>query len=156
MHVSRLLLAAAAVALIVGPAEAAKNTAVIGMTLEPPHLDPTAGAAAAIDEVVYANVFESLTRIDETGQVLPGLATAWQVSGDGLTYVFTLRTGVMFHDGTDFDSADVKFSLDRARSEDSTNAQKGYFAAIAAVETPSPTEAVVRLTRPDGLFLFNM
>jgi len=37
----------------------------MGMSLEPPHLDPTAGAAAAIDEVVYANVFEGLTRINK-------------------------------------------------------------------------------------------
>ena len=39
------------------------------MVLEPPHLDPTAGAAAAIDEVVYANVFEGLTRINRNGEV---------------------------------------------------------------------------------------
>ena len=42
------------------------------MTLEPPHLDPTAGAAAAIDEVTYANVFLGLTRIDRNGAVIPG------------------------------------------------------------------------------------
>ena len=41
----------------------AKDTLVMGVQLEPPHLDPTAGAAAAIDEVVYANVFLSLIHI---------------------------------------------------------------------------------------------
>ena len=50
-----------------------KDTLTIGLTLEPPHLDPTAGAAAAIDEIVYANVFEGLTRIDENGAVQPQL-----------------------------------------------------------------------------------
>ena len=55
----------------------AKDALNIGMGLEPPHLDPTAGAAAAIDEVVYANLFEGLTRIDETGTVRPGLASDW-------------------------------------------------------------------------------
>ena len=44
----------------------------MGVALEPPHLDPTAGAAAAIDEVVYANVFEGLTRINKNGEVKAG------------------------------------------------------------------------------------
>src|SRR5262245_31525377 len=68
-----------AVGLAAGTA-AAKDTLVLGMVLEPPHLDPTAGAAAAIDEVVYANVFEGLTRIDERGEVKPALAGSWSVS----------------------------------------------------------------------------
>ncbi|MDH3663384.1 MAG: ABC transporter substrate-binding protein, partial [Alphaproteobacteria bacterium] len=76
----------------------AKDGIRLGMVLEPPHLDPTAGAAAAIDEVVYANVFEGLTRIDRNGVVQPGLAEAWVVSDDGLTYTFMLREGVAFHD----------------------------------------------------------
>lgn len=133
-----------------------RDRLVIGMQLEPPHLDPTAGAAAAIDEVTYSNLFESLTRIDARGEVVPGLAESWEVSPDGLTYTFKLRPGVTYHDGTGFDSADVKFALDRARGADSVNAQKGYFAAIGSVETPDPLTAVVTLTRPDGQFLFNM
>ncbi|MGP1397491.1 MAG: ABC transporter substrate-binding protein [Inquilinaceae bacterium] len=135
---------------------AARDSVVIGITLEPPHLDPTAGAAAAIDEVVYANLFESLTRIDETGTIMPGLAESWSISDDGLTYRFALREGVLFHDGTGFDSADVRFSFDRAMAEDSTNAQKGHFEPIASIETPSPYVVVITLSRPDGLFLFRM
>ncbi|MEQ8967925.1 MAG: ABC transporter substrate-binding protein [Azospirillaceae bacterium] len=135
---------------------AAKDTLVIGMPLEPPHLDPTAGAAAAIDEVVYANLFESLTRIDETGAVNPGLAESWDVSEDGLVYTFHLREGVTYHDGTAFAADDVKFALDRARAEESTNAQKGYFAAIDTVTVVDDRTVEVRLSRPDGLFLFNM
>ena len=55
-------------------AQGARDSISLGMVLEPPHLDPTAGAAAATDEVVYANVFEGLTRIDLYGRVQPGLA----------------------------------------------------------------------------------
>jgi peptide/nickel transport system substrate-binding protein len=151
---------AAALALaagLAGGAQAqARKDAVIGMALEPPHLDPTAGAAAAIDEVTYRNIFEGLTRIDASGAVVPGLAGSWDVSGDGLVYTFHLLDGVTFHDGTDFDSSDVKFSLDRARAPDSVNAQKGYFAAISEVETPDPRTVVIRLSRPDGMLLFNL
>ena len=115
-----VLLAAGIVATAMAPGEAAaqdRGRIVIGMQLEPPHLDPTAGAAAAIDEVTYANLFESLTRIDERGDVVPGLAERWEVSGDGLTYTFHLRGGVKYHDGTAFDAADVRFALDRARGD---------------------------------------
>ena len=58
---------------------------VVGMQLEPPILDPTAGAAAAIDEVVYANVFEGLTRFAPDGSILPALAESWEIAPDGLS-----------------------------------------------------------------------
>jgi len=159
-HTKRLALAAALAigsALASGPVWAqARTDLVVGMRLEPPHLDPTAGAAAAIKEVTYANLFEGLTRVDAEGNVGAGLAQRWEVSPDGLTYTFHLRPGAKFHDGRAADSAAVKFSLDRARGADSVNAQKAYFAAIAAVDTPDPQTAVVTLSRPDGLFLFHM
>ena len=154
-HFATLSLAAG-LALAAGQALAAKDSLVLGMVLEPPHLDPTAGAAAAIDEVVYANVFEGLTRIDRNGAVKPALAESWTVSDDGLTYIFKLRSGVNFHDGSAFDSADVKYSLDRATAEDSTNAQKGLFEPIAKVETPDPHTVRITLARPTGNFLFNL
>ena len=135
---------------------AQRDQLVLGMPLEPPHLDPTAGAAAAIDEVVYANLFEGLTRIDENGAVQPGLAESWTISDDGLTYRFKLRERVKFHDGSAMDSADVKFSLDRARAQDSTNAQKALFDSIASVEAPDAGAVIVQLSRPEGLFLWNM
>ena len=113
------------------PGPGAEDILRLGMVLEPPHLDPTAGAAAAIDEVVYANVFEGLTRIDRDGAVQPALAESWTVSDDGLTYSFTLHPGVAFHDGSAFDSADVVSRFERAMAEDSVNAQKGLFEPIA-------------------------
>jgi peptide/nickel transport system substrate-binding protein len=135
---------------------AAKETIILGMALEPPHLDPTAGAAAAIDEIVYANIFEGLTRINRNGEVKPALAESWDLSGDGTVYTFKLREGVKFHDGSIFDAEDVKFSLDRARADDSTNAQKGLFAPIESVEVVDSATVRVTLSSPAGNFLFNM
>ena len=78
-------------ALGAAPALAAKMDAIIGMQLEPPNLDPTAGAAAAIDEVVYANVFEGLTRFGADGSILPALAVSLVIAGTlGLSLVSVL------------------------------------------------------------------
>ncbi len=153
---NHLKLTACALALMTAPALAQQTDITIGMVLEPPNLDPTGGAAAAIDEVVYANVFEGLTRFGSDGAVNPGLAESWEISEDGMTYTFNLRAGVMFHDGTAMDAEDVKFSLDRARAEDSTNAQKPLFAAILEVTVVDATTVQVDLSAPTGAFLFNM
>lgn len=135
---------------------AAPDAITLGMVLEPPNLDPTAGAAAAIDEVVYANLFEGLTRFGPDGAVLPALARAWEVSADGSVYTFHLVEGATFHDGTSFDAGDVKFSLDRARAADSANAQKALFAGIESVEVIDPATVKVTLSAPDGAFPFKM
>ena len=147
---------ALALGLSAGAAFAAKTDITVGMQLESPHLDPTSAAAGAIDSVLYSNVFEGLTRFGSDGSVNPGLAKSWEISEDGLTYTFTLHSGVTFHDGTTMDSEDVKFSLDRARAEDSANAQKGLFANIAFVDVIDPLTVKVTLSTPTGNFLFNM
>ncbi len=153
---ARAFLALIAVTFLTPVLAAPRTDLVVGVRLEPPHLDPTAGAAAAIGEVTYANVFEGLTRIDRDGKVKPALASSWEISEDGKTYVFRLRSGVTFHDGTTFSSSDVKFSLDRARGEGSVNPQKGLFEPIDMIESADPTTVKITLKRPTGSFLFNL
>jgi peptide/nickel transport system substrate-binding protein len=153
---TRLKLTAAVLALTAGTAFAQQTDITIGMQLEPPNLDPTGGAAAAIDEVVYANVFEGLTRYRSDGSIAPALAERWEVSDDGRTYTFHLRQGVRFHDGTDMTADDVKFSLDRARAENSTNAQKALFAGIFEVRVVDDHTVEVELTGPNSAFPTNM
>lgn len=128
----------------------------LGMVLEPPHLDPTAGAAAAIDEIVYANVFEGLTRIDRDGVVQPALAKSWDVSDDGLVYTFALQEGIAFHDGSAFDADDVVFSINRAIADDSVNAQKGLFEPIESLTARGSHEVIITLKRPTGHLAFNL
>ena len=135
---------------------AAQTSITVGMQLEPPNLDPTGGAAAAIDEVVYANIFEGLTRYQADGSVAPALAKSWMISDDGLVYTFSLHDGVTFHDGSAMDAADVKFSLDRARAKDSTNAQKRLFTGIASVDVVDPLTVRITLSNPDGGFITNL
>jgi peptide/nickel transport system substrate-binding protein len=156
IRTSKLAFASAiAVAAGLGSAQA-QGDITVAMQLEPPHLDPTSAAAGAIDSVVYANIFEGLTRFMGDGSIVPGLAESWEISDDGLVYTFKLQEGVTFHDGTTMDAEDVKFSLDRARAEDSVNAQKALFEGISDVTVVDPLTVQVTLAEPNGLFLFNM
>ena len=153
-HFTRLA-AASAIALFAGAAHA-QTDLTLAMQLEPPHLDPTSAAAGAIDSVLYSNVFEGLTRFMGDGSVVPGLAESWEISDDGLTYTFKLRSGVTFHDGTTMDAEDVKFSLDRILAEDSANAQKALYASISNVEVMDAGTVKVTLSAPNGNMLFNL
>jgi ABC-type transport system substrate-binding protein len=67
------------------------------------------------------HVYESLTTLDEDGNVVPGLATSWHTSEDGMSASFILRRGVRFHSGREFTAADVKWTFEQAL----TPAKKG-------------------------------
>ena len=135
---------------------AAKNDITIGIQLEPPHLDPTGAAAGAIDQVLYSNVFEGLTRFASDGAIIPGLAKSWDISNDGLQYTFHLNSGIKFHDGSEMNANDVKFSLDRINSEDSANAQKKLYEGIESVVVLDNLKLNVNLSKPDSNLLFNL
>ncbi|HEY9067595.1 MAG TPA: ABC transporter substrate-binding protein [Burkholderiaceae bacterium] len=147
----------AAFAMPMAHAQARKDSAVLGMILEPTGLDPTTAAAAAIGEVVHYNVLEGLTKINMDGSIVPLLAESWTVDPDGKVYTFKLKKGVKFHDGEAFDASDVKFSFERAKAEGSTNkAKKAVFDNIARIETPDPYTVLIVLNEADGNFLFRM
>ena len=142
--------------LSVSTISAMEKSITIGMQLEPPNLNPTGGAAAAIDEIVYANVFEGLTRFKSDGSIAPALAKSWTISPDNLIYTFKLNENVTFHDGTPMTAKDVKFSLERASSENSTNAQKALFKDIESIEIADNLTVAVKLKVQNGSFISNM
>jgi len=148
-------IAAAFAAPLPALAQGKKDSVVMGMTLEPPGLDPTTGAAAAIGEVTLYNVFETLTKVNEDGSVSPLLAESWQASPDLKTYTFKLRKGVKFQNGEPFHSAAVKFSFDRAAAPTSTNKDKSLFQRFEQVTTPDADTVVIVLknSEPDFPFL---
>ncbi len=153
-----IALAAIAVAALPLAAQAAKksDSIVIGMTLEPPGLDPTTGAAAAIGEIVHYNIFEGLTKIEGDGKIEPLLAEKWDVGADAKTYTFHLRKGVKYSNGEAFNAADVKFSFERFGAEKSTNKEKSVFANIASIDTPDDATVVLHLKDPNPNLLFNL
>jgi peptide/nickel transport system substrate-binding protein len=144
-----MLLMAGLLPLMVPSASAAQR-AIIGSQLEPPILDPTANPAAAISEVLYDNVYQGLVQFAADGGVQPKLALGWDVSEDGLTYIFHLKPGVRFHDGTLFDAAVAKFSLDRIIAPSSINPQRSRFRAVRAVEVLDPLTLRVLLKQRSG------
>ena len=155
------LAALCAAALLLTPevqAQARKDgSAVLGIVLEPPGLDPTMAPAASIGEIVHYSVLEGLTKINMDGSITPLLAESWSIDPDGKSYTFKLKKGVKFHDGEAFDAADVKFSFERAKAEGSTNkAKKAVFDNIARIDTPDPSTVIVVLNQADGNFLFRM
>src|SRR5271169_6636992 len=144
------ILALLGVPLLAGPSVHAGERAIIGMQLEPPILDPTANPAAAISEVLYGNVLQGLVQFAADGSVQPQLALSWEVSSDGLSYLFHLRPQVRFHDGSPFDAAAAKFSLDRAIAPNSLNPQRSRFSAIRDVAVIDSLTLRVQLNRRSG------
>lgn len=80
---------------------------------DPRSLDPALSTDVPTGRAV-AYLFDGLTRFTERAQLVPNLATAWELSPDGRTYTFHLAHGVRFHDGTRFTAADVRHSFERA------------------------------------------
>ncbi|WP_088287224.1 ABC transporter substrate-binding protein [Ideonella sp. A 288] len=137
-------------------AQSKKDTLVLAMTLEPPGLDPTAGAASAIAEVVLYNVFETLTKVHADSSITPLLAQSWTVTPDNKTWAFKLRPGVAFHNGEPCTAKAVKYAFERAAAADSTNKDKAVFANIVNIALTDELTAVLTLKNPNPDFLFQL
>ncbi|WP_101831578.1 ABC transporter substrate-binding protein [Frankia canadensis] len=129
-------------------------TVTIGQILEPSTLDITRGSGVAIADVLQNNVYQGLLQRDDTGTITPALASGYQVSPDGLTYTFTLRPGVRFHDGNPLTAADVVSSLTAVIAPGSTNPNAANLASLASVASPDPGRVVLTLRHRDTNFTF--
>jgi peptide/nickel transport system substrate-binding protein len=138
---------------------AAKDSSslVIGFSAEPANLDFTRTDGAAIPEALLVNVYEGLVKLDQTtGEIVPLLAESWTVSEDRRTYEFTLREGVRFSNGAEFTAEDVKFSIERVKSDAWTISLKKGMDIVESVEVLSPTKVRVVLSKPSNSWLFAM
>ncbi len=87
-------------------------------------------------------VYNRLVDLDDNFNVIPELATEWSVSGDGLTWTFKLRSGVKFHSGKDFSSADVVYTFKRLLDEKTGSGAR----AVLEFLDPSGIKAVDPMT----------
>ncbi|CCF01110.1 putative peptide/opine/nickel uptake family protein ABC transporter, periplasmic substrate-binding protein (plasmid) [Sinorhizobium fredii HH103] len=104
-------------------AAANDQTLIVAIEAEPSQLDPHISGSWNTFRIIY-HMFESLVAQDLTRDdlpqppIVPALAESWKISDDGLTYTFTLRQGVTFHDGTPWNSTAAVFNFDRMMNED--------------------------------------
>lgn len=97
---------------------------------------------------VSNHVNEGLTKFAPDFSVVPGLATDWKVSDDVLTYTFTLRQNVQWHDGTALTAADVIFSFDTAMAANSKATSKTALTTYVASVKPTANDIVITLKKP--------
>lgn len=133
-----------------------KNKLTVALTGEPVNLDFTTTAGAAIPQATMSNIYEGLVAVDQTGSIKPLLATKWETSGDNKSYTFTLQTGVTFSNGADFDASDVKFSIERVKSDAWLNGLKSKMDVVDTVEVVSPEIVKVNLKHPSQAWLYSM
>jgi peptide/nickel transport system substrate-binding protein len=124
-------------------------TLVFGQEATPPTLDPHFSTSIATRNVAM-HIFEQLLTRDENNGVIPELAERWEVSPDGLAYTFKIRTGVMFHDGKELTSADVKASFERYKR---IGLAKVTLNPVVAMETPDESTFVIKVDKPQPVFL---
>lgn len=132
------------------------NTFVIALSDNVKTIDPIGSPSVdAASERVRTLMFNSLVKKDEKFDYVPELASTIQRSDDGLTFTFTLRDGVTFHDGRPFTAADAKYTLDTVLS--STFAKTASFfegagenkkAYIKSVAAPDAHTLVIQLNNP--------
>jgi oligopeptide transport system substrate-binding protein len=146
---ARLLLSAliaGAVTACQPPGDEAVDVTVIGS--EPPAIsDPSAAPLPAPSEVLLANVAQGLVRFDARGQIEPGLAERWNVSDDGLSYIFRLASGD-WPDGRAINARDVARLLNRQLRAASRNPLKDTLGAVDEIVAMTDRVIEVRLKAP--------
>jgi peptide/nickel transport system substrate-binding protein len=128
----------------------------VGLVAEPASLDFTTTDGAAIPQALLYNVYETLVKIDQDGEMVPALASEWEVSEDGLSYTFTLQEGVTFSNGAELTADDVVFSIERVKSEDWTISLKSAMDVVESAEATGEHEVTVTLSRPSNSWLYAM
>ncbi|MEV7009318.1 ABC transporter substrate-binding protein [Streptosporangium sp. NPDC051022] len=119
----------------------------------PDNWDPADATPQDVNMLYYQGPYDFLVNTDETGKIVPGLATAWTQKPDSLT--LTLRPGVTFTDGTPFDAAAVKANLEHIQ-KDGIPPNKRKFANVTSIDVVSPTEVKINFSRPTPQLLDNL
>ncbi len=108
---------------------------------------------ATVQWFMIALIHNALMQINTRYEAEPVLAESVDVSEDGLTYTFKLRQGILFHDGTEFTSADVKYTYDFYSNPDNASVIANDWLGMESVETPDPYTAIVHMSEINADFL---
>ncbi|MGY1849115.1 MULTISPECIES: ABC transporter substrate-binding protein [unclassified Blastococcus] len=122
------------------------NVLVAAVSAQPDKLDPHTTTAYPAFQILE-NVYDTLVVPAADDLTMePSLAESWETSEDGLTWTFTLREGVTFHDGSEFDAADVVYSYNRIIDEELANSYR--FANVESVEAADPQTVEITVSQP--------
>jgi peptide/nickel transport system substrate-binding protein len=153
-----------AVSLLVGcvgqsptaPTQAAHNL-VVGATLEPPTMNPSASPAASIPQVLLYNVYETLVKMDAKGNLSPLLAQTWDVSSDRTVYTFNLNPAAKFASGKPVTAQAVVTSFNRIKTETAISAPLvEQMAVVKSTEAVDEHTVKVTLSHPSNLWLYDI
>jgi len=152
-----LLLVLALALSMTAVASAEGNVLRYGTETEPAGFDPhTISSHASIR--IMAQVYNQLVDMNENLEVIPELATSWEISDDNMTYTFHLADNVYFHSGRKMTAEDVKYSLERVLDPNlgALGNSSSYAGDIASVEAVDDTTVKITLSKVNVTFLSNM
>jgi peptide/nickel transport system substrate-binding protein len=135
--------------------EATGGTLIAAISGEPDQLDPHLTTAYPSFQVLE-NVYDTLVQPDEDLQFEGALAEDWEVSDDQLTWTFTLREGVTWHNGRELTADDVVYSYERIMAEATAAANAWRFAAVEEVSAPDDLTVEIRVSEPSPNLLANI
>ncbi|WP_019120989.1 ABC transporter substrate-binding protein [Brevibacillus massiliensis] len=133
-----------------GGTSSQKKVVNIGLKADPPSMDPVM-STSLYDRQVQNSIYNKLFDVDPDGKIVPVLVDSYKVSEDGKTYTLTLKEGIKFHDGTDFNAEAVKFNLERGLGDKSK--RKGELKLINSVTAPDAKTVVIELKEPFSPFI---
>ena len=133
----------------------AENRVVVGQTAEAP------GLHTLVEVDIYAAerfnlINQPLMVIDYDLDLIPGLATSWEVSDDAMRIDMELRQDVLWHHGREFVAEDVKYTYEWILDEDTPAANRDLYAAIEEIEIIDDHNIVFHLSEPYTFLLNNM
>ena len=137
------------------PEATSGGSMVVGITVDPDTIFPWKATQFQAFRMLE-NVYDTLTAFDADLNVVPGLAESWEVSADGLSITFDLRDGVKFSDGSDFDSADVKYSYEAIQDEANAAVARSTLGGVTSIDTPDADTVVLNLATADVGILANL
>lgn len=144
------LLVAAPFALSAATAQSAQ-TLTIAAAAQPDTLDPQATAATSAFAITKS-LYDTLAEVNQQGEIVPSLASSWDISSDALTYTFHLENAT-FADGSALDSQDVRATIERIQSKALASPKRTEFEPISGIATPDPRTVVLTLSKPDPALL---
>ena len=129
-------------------------TVAVRLVLEPSNLDIRETAGAALDQILIDNVYQGLVSRTPDQEIVDTLASSHEISADGLTYSFTLREGVTFHDGQELTPQDVVWSLQQVK-DTATYRDSDRLKNVTSIAA-NGQDIILTLSAPDSTLLWNL